>query len=469
MNLVFARGVAALGLMIVTTTVSAQSYSSSLWNQPSEMRRYSFNGANAQAERQTADQRQSGVYGQSSSLQTTPIQNAQRFEQPSRGSLRAWQVSQETILPPSPTYNDRELLNIPQEQRAGPSVMESQKSYVNPFDDALTGAWNSGDCGDCGLGSCSVCSGAWFGGARVFFMNRAYESDVLLQTASSSPDSHPLTSTGADLGGFVGGEVTFGRQTRHGWSWAVTYFGAQDDGVGYSDGYDSVSAFSTTTNVFFGPESVNWLRMASSVRRVTRENEFNNVELNFYFPVSCNFKLISGLRYFRFSELFQFASAYDGVLDRSINDIYYDIDVENTLIGWQFGGTGERAITQRLSLTGTTKLGIYNNYVKHRQRIYDYLTGNASVGTGTFAGQEYDVSSSSNNVAFVSEVDLGLAYRVMDNWRLTAGYRVMVATGIALAPGQIPGDFSDLARVAYINTGDNLILHGAYLGAEFLY
>ncbi len=94
-------------------------------------------------------------------------------------------------------------------------------------------------------------------------------------------------------------------------------------------------------------------------------------------------------------------------------------------------------------------------------------TGAAVIANGSFAGQGFDTDSKKNDVAFLGELDAGLSYQIGSHWRITGGYRVAAFSGIALAPSQIPLDFTDLASAAYVDDHDSLILHGTYAGVEF--
>src|SRR5690606_16765022 len=113
-----------------------------------------------------------------------------------------------------------------------------------------------------------------------------------------------------------------------------------------------------------------------------------------------NVGLIAGVRYFRFDEGMQYASA-DGDpvfgVDPS-NEGYYDIDVENNLIGVQIGANALYNVGRRVRLRATPKVGVYNNYISHMQRIYN-VDGTAEVGLGNpTAGMLYNVHSSKDDI-----------------------------------------------------------------------
>lgn len=173
------------------------------------------------------------------------------------------------------------------------------------------------------------------------------------------------------------------------------------------------------------------------------------------------FDLLAGIRFFKFDENFLFRSSTPGDYSNHINDIYYDIDVDNRLIGVQVGGLVEYCLFPSWTLTGGTKLGIYGNSISHRQQLYG-LAGYAQANTGGYVGQDYNIMSTKTDVAFLGQFDLGMRYNINCHWSAGFGYRVVAVTGVALAPEQIPSDFSDYADATYINSNGGLILHGTY-------
>ena len=99
-------------------------------------------------------------------------------------------------------------------------------------------------------------------------------------------------------------------------------------------------------------------------------------------------------------------------------------------------------------------------------RLYG-ASGYATINSGSYSGQAYNVSSSTNQFSFLSEFNLGVGYQISPCWRAVGGYRLMGATGIALAPNQIPNNFSYMPGVAKINNDGSLLMHGAFVGLEF--
>ena len=109
--------------------------------------------------------------------------------------------------------------------------------------------------------------------------------------------------------------------------------------------------------------------------------------------------------------------------------------------------------------------GIYNNRVKQRQRLYGG-NGNAYVAS---SNEDYSFRSSDDDIAFVGEMFAGLSYDINSCWRISGGYRAVAACGVAQSTSQFPRDreFASIVRSGQIDSGDCLVLHGAYLGLEY--
>jgi hypothetical protein len=69
----------------------------------------------------------------------------------------------------------------------------------------------------------------------------------------------------------------------------------------------------------------------------------------------------------------------------------------------------------------------------------------------------------------MTQVDLGLDWQFQPNWTLSAGYRVLVASGIGLADHQIPPYIVDIPEIADIDHNGQLVLHGVFAGLEWNY
>jgi len=73
-------------------------------------------------------------------------------------------------------------------------------------------------------------------------------------------------------------------------------------------------------------------------------------------------------------------------------------------------------------------------------------------------------SASEGGVGFIGDINVNLAYRLNDTWRLRTGYNFLWLTGVALAPNQF--DFSGPGGGLGLAGGAGVFLHGANLGLE---
>ena len=210
---------------------------------------------------------------------------------------------------------------------------------------------------------------------------------------------------------------------------------------------------------------------------VTRTYDYRNFELNFlklpfiYGGNPCaraRVALLAGVRYFRASEDLEFFSDdFNSVVgDDPANELRIHNELDNHLVGFQLGCLFDYQICNRLSGQIGSKVGIYNNHMRHVQSVTGGA-GGAVVGAGAFAGQVVGLDTKKDDVAFLGELDAGLAYCINANWRLTGGYKVLGVSSYATSVRQIPRSYDNLAAAGLIQNEDSLILHGAYLGAEF--
>lgn len=396
----------------------------------------------------------------------------------------------------------------PQDQSKLPSPPMAAEP-VSPFEGDVGGAWSesasghhaNGGCADgsCGYGPDGYVNGgaygcgagcgwynpcqSWWVGANFLYMDRDKEDFNQLSFDDTDPVGSVLSTDSANMTWSPGFEVFFGK-----WFCGGAYgIEARYWGIFPSNEEQSVYATQLTGNlntVFdmqplnIGATNVNSLYDAADLHRVRRSWAFHNVEINWLqgygFSGGCGCSsfdvgLIGGVRYFRFDEGFQYASSDNGAafgVDPA-NEAYYDIDVENNLIGFQLGANATYTVGPRFRFRGTPKVGVYGNHVNQSQRIYN-ATGVATVGPGNpLAGVAYDVNTSKDDVSFLAELDLGFDYKATCHWSFNAGYRAVAVTGVALATHQIPRNFADIPGAQDIDNDQSIILHGGYIGATY--
>lgn len=160
-------------------------------------------------------------------------------------------------------------------------------------------------------------------------------------------------------------------------------------------------------------------------------------------------------------------SSYPGGFpDTMPNSIFHDINVDNEMVGVQFGGNINYQVGCKVTLFCDSNMGIYGNRISSFQRVW---AGGAGEVSWVNSGNPVAVRSDKTDVSFLGEMRAGVGYQVSCNCRLTAAYRVIGITGVALAGEQIPTDWSSPEYVGIIDSNDSIVLHGLQTGVEWKY
>ncbi len=176
---------------------------------------------------------------------------------------------------------------------------------------------------------------------------------------------------------------------------------------------------------------------------------------------------LAGVRYFRFKDSLSYASSLtDTTFGNGNDDMYYTSRVVNDLVGAQIGGILNFCTGKRASLYALSKMGIYGNHARFNSDL-GTRNGNSAYINGT--GEDYIISSSRTDVAFIGELGTGLNYRLTPKWSTNVGYRAIVASGVATAVDQLPVNMSHLGNASNFDNNAALILHGVNLGAQYNY
>jgi len=349
----------------------------------------------------------------------------------------------------------------------------------------------SGTCDAWAYGDASIYGppavNSWFGSLGGLYMTRDHGDHFTFSYGTGNEADQRTDTRNADMDWEGGFDVRFGR-----------YFNCQQNAIeavywGLFPGSQSTQTVSAdvlgelngifnwnsldyggTTADFF----VNVAPGDDGVHMLTRDYAFQNVELNLWrFGGNCGTgacnrsrlrnNWLIGVRYFRFDESLLFASdANDVIITQENDEIYYSVDLENHLVGFQFGNEAQYCVSDRLTADLGIKLGIYANQINHVSEIGGNL-GVATINNGPYVGEEFWISSSKNDFAFLGEVNLGLRYCFNRCWTGTLGYRALAVTGVAMPADQIYPDLRGINDVHNIDSSRGLILHGGYAGLEY--
>lgn len=182
------------------------------------------------------------------------------------------------------------------------------------------------------------------------------------------------------------------------------------------------------------------------------------------------FGVLTGFRYLRFEDNISFASdPNDTVFTGEADELYYNIDCDNDLWGWQFGGFGQKALgVSGLSLVFGAKAGVFLNDADARSTIGG-SAGLATINNGPNQGVAWDIESSDDCLATIAELQAGMAWAFCPTWRVRCDYRLIGISGVALPTNQIYQDLRGIQDVSLISTNGDLILHGVFAGLERTY
>ena len=308
-------------------------------------------------------------------------------------------------------------------------------------------------------------------GARGLFFSRNNENNREL---SFNNAGEKLFSNDASHGSFGGFETFLTSRGTNGTGWEARYFGLYP-----SEATAEIAAGAPLNTTLRGLQDLNIgggnifnALNAADRHTLTRDTDIDNIDFNFLRNAGSTtgrrgcpqtHELLLGFRWFQFDEDLSYQAF------AAPNQLSYNLETQNTLLGLQFGSRSEAKISERLGLVLGTKFGLFNNRSRVRQAIFDNAGGIATVGIGDDAGTEFNFNDEDNSLATLGEFDLGLVYQISCRSRLNFGYRAIGVSGVALAGDQVPNNFSSLPEVREIDNSGSLILQGGYAGLELSY
>lgn len=351
----------------------------------------------------------------------------------------------------------------------------------SPYQEAMKDGWDS----------CTSCLPAprWFGSAGAVAFSRA-DRDFLITCDCVSPT---LSYNDADMPTMLGPQVSLGRYLGCNGCFGIqaTYWGLYPGNQFTSivpDGANLSSRFNWPDLQACG-DDVTLVADRADIYRLTRDFRVHNFELNLLnfshaYGNGCgsqcgpgnscapNFRynFLLGFRYLDFREGFLFnAEKYPAAPGGDSEEVFYNVDVQNRLAGFQIGGRTDYYLTCNLSAFASAKGGVYGNRMSLQQALRD-CDGNAAVinnPASEYHQDAFDINSTRTNVAFLTEFALGANYKVTECWSVYAGYQVVIATGVAEANDQVPSNFQFLDEARSIKNDGSLVLHGAFFGASY--
>lgn len=311
-------------------------------------------------------------------------------------------------------------------------------------------------------------------GARGLFFSRTNENNREL---SFNGASEKLNSNDASHGSFGGFETFLTSRGTNGTGWEARYLGLYpSQATTELVAVPGVPPLNTTLrglqDLNLGGGNVFNALNAADRHTLTRDTDIDSIDFNFLRNAGCTtgrhgcsqtHELLLGFRWFQFDEDLSY-QAFAGP-----NQISYNLETQNTLLGLQLGSRSEAKISKRLGLVLGTKFGLFNNRTRTRQVIFDNAGGIANIGIGADAGTEFNFNEEDNSLAALGEFDLGLTYQISCRSRFNFGYRAIGVSGVALAGDQVPNNFASIPEIREIDNSGSLILQGGYAGLEMSY
>ncbi len=354
------------------------------------------------------------------------------------------------------------------------------------------GMYGQADCatGDCATGDCatgyatSPGSGQsrlarYFGtcgremftvvGARWLYMRQDGADYKSLGYEAGMP-SNTLLVEHANIGPQSGIEAFIVRQDQNGRGWEARYWGLESRTAAATLGNMPVTQLTGLNAINIGPwGTVGGLYDMADYHQVQRSSEFHSFEWNLINHAStCGggnmlYRGLLGLRVMRFRDALNYSAYSSTGFGFGFDQLTYSLLTRNTFVGVQAGGAGEYCLTDRLRLSLGANAGVGQVFIDADQEI---RTSTGVVATHP-AGGNFSYMNTADNLAVFGELDARVYYHLSCNWRLSAGYRVLGLTGVALAPQQIPYAFTDVAELNSVKRDGGLLLHGLTVGAEF--
>ncbi len=216
-------------------------------------------------------------------------------------------------------------------------------------------------------------------------------------------------------------------------------------GAGLNSTFTAVDPFvpaNATLSAFFN----------STVHSQFLQTELSSYEFNRRWFASDLFSTLIGLRIFDYDENYGFTAVGANGTDVGT----FNNNIDNFMIGAQFGVNMYRPLTQRFSYGTWTKLGVFGNFAKNETRLINLGAVRANA------------SRSDTDLAGMIQGGIGARYRLLPRVTATAGYEYLLLAGMATVADQRTFPLS-LTSPNNVDQGDNVFFHGANVGLEFSY
>jgi hypothetical protein len=317
-------------------------------------------------------------------------------------------------------------------------------------------------CGGC-------CAPTWFAAATGLFMTRDRPNTMWLSFDNRDVNSHLLSNQSAAINDYNPGfEIRVGRRFGMNQALELTYWTLDtfENSDSVRSPTNNLNTTLTVSSITLGGTSLDTFFDSAREHRIERRNEIHNIELNLLNLPTTSYGRLSvswlcGARFFRFDEGLQYSSVQGGSefgSNNGLNEAYYDVDVENNLIGAQVGAQADWRFFDRFTLYAAPRVGLYGNDINHRSQVRR--------GDGLEA---FTINSNEADIATLAQLDLGMSAQLTQHWNAFMGYRLVSGSGIALADNQLPSNLADQGGIQEIDSNGHLLLHGFTGGVQLVW
>lgn len=334
---------------------------------------------------------------------------------------------------------------------------------------------------NCGGYMGADCYCPWYASVSALVMSRSGGRRLWTSNEPPPNEAIQLSNTDIPMSWRWGGEVKFGRRfccycvpcAIEATYWTLDSFNGSQTTSLYPSSYINTPLI--TDNISFpltGSPTATAIFNGARRHTVSRHDELHNVEVNFVkeqLAWGCDspwdIGWAFGVRYFRYEDSLRVAS----LSQNADYDAYFEDTATNSLVGAQLGFDLAYNVGGRVRLFLTPKFGIYNNFIdsdfqaRARQGAGNYVDGVVNVGNYP----SFPAHGSINGVSFLTQIDVGVDWQFANNWSARFGYRVLAATGMALADDQYPEYLCDTPEMANPQHTSSLVLHGAFMGITY--
>jgi hypothetical protein len=367
-----------------------------------------------------------------------------------------------------------------------PSVtnqMLAEPGYGDPgvYRGAVSG-YQQAACGAAPCNGCEGLSGAcccpWYVSVSALVLNRTGANRVWTSNEPPPHEDIQLSSTDIPTAWQWGGEVTIGHRfccacvpyAIEGTYWSTAPLTGSQEVTNPDPPYTLNTPLNLNALSFGGVDATTWFEGAQA-QRIQRHDELQNAEINLVHEQlawACDSPWdvgwLVGVRYFRFHDYLRVTS----VANDGISEAYFSDGITNNFIGAQVGFELAYHLCPSVRLFITPKVGIYNNYIDSDFQA-QARAGNGPYVTGTTPYGDFPAHGTRNNVAFLTQIDVGADWQFAQNWSARVGYRVVALTGVGLADDQFPQYMCDIPEMEYVAHSGSLVLHGAFAGLTYCF